>query len=400
LLALKRSSGELFLKSLVVIYLFFGLNAMAAQKCFSLFMSEKQVHSLAENVAKMTYALEADPEVYSNKTLSQQLQEKITTELTELRNLDITSIQHYFDKLKQLRLYKTEEDTQPEDRKSRLEKQQQKFRSVYQNNQIPFHEILPGKFLMGEIGSQVSVEITKAFQMMATPVTQLMWANLKVAFGELDIKKIAPINDPRTPDLDIVKIEGLEISMRKDHPVGNISWYEALEFIENLNRLSTTGDAQMQNHLKSIIFGHQKGDIYDLPTEAQWEFVLRDRGNANKKYSDRDDPQELQKYAWFSDGYKDTDTHPVATKQPRLVDNGLEFYDFEGNVWEWTKDQWDATTALPGGKDPLGTSGDYRVLRGGSAHDRDHNLATGSRFFQTPDSNFLSSGLRLIRTRP
>lgn len=272
---------------------------------------------------------------------------------------------------------------------------------------MSFHEIRPGRFIMGDEikpggmfskGSGTETEITKPFAMMATQVTQLMWARLKIAMGEKDLNKINPSYFKTGTDSMTVNIEGIDVSMKPDHPVEQVSWNDVKEYIDGLNRLSSSGDTKTQELLERLIPGHQKGDVYDFPTEAQWEFVMRDRGAANKKHFDRDDEAEVPKHAWYS-GNSGNQTHAVGQKQPRMID-GKPFYDLEGNVWEWNKDSWDGSSKLPGGKDPIGISGSYRVLRGGSWNNFAQGLRSGYRNSYVPGIRGSNVGFRLVRTRP
>jgi formylglycine-generating enzyme required for sulfatase activity len=184
--------------------------------------------------------------------------------------------------------------------------------------------------------------------------------------------------------------------MKTDHPVEQVSYTEVNKFIEGLNKISATGDTKSQELLEQIILGHKKGDVYDLPTEAQWEFVMRDRGNANKKYFDQDDESRLKNFAWFNENSGDQ-THAVASLQPRMVD-GLPFYDLEGNVWEWSKDWY--MDKLKGGKDPETSAGYVLGVRGGSWSYGAACARPGYRGYYHADSRLAHVGFRLIRTRP
>lgn len=185
--------------------------------------------------------------------------------------------------------------------------------------------------------------------------------------------------------------------MKPDHPVEQVSWDDVKEYIDGLNHLSSTGDAKAQELLDKLIPGHKKGDIYDFPSEAQWEFVMRDRGSANKKHFDRDDEADVPNHAWFS-GNSGNQTHAVATLQPRMID-GKPFYDLEGNVWEWNKDWYDGT--LKGGKDPQGAAtGSDRVFRGGGWYNSAQYLRSGYRNYYGPSGRSHFVGFRLVRTRP
>lgn len=264
-----------------------------------------------------------------------------------------------------------------------------------------FHNIRPGEFMMGENSEktkQVETEITIPFAMMDTQFTQYIWARLTIAMGErTDLQKINPSKFKKGPDSIKMNIDGIDIQMKPNHPVENVSWNDVKEFIDGLNQLSSQGDSKVQGLLEELIPGHQNGDIYDFPTEAQWEFVMRDRGNANKLHFDRDDETEVPKYAWFKRN-SGVQTHAVATRLARMID-GKPFYDLEGNVCEWVRDRYGAK--LPGGTDPQGSAqGSDRVIRGGSWDIYERYLRSGYRHSFPPGYRGDILGFRLVRTRP
>ncbi|MGZ6441987.1 MAG: formylglycine-generating enzyme family protein, partial [Pseudobdellovibrionaceae bacterium] len=111
--------------------------------------------------------------------------------------------------------------------------------------------------------------------------------------------------------------------------------------------------------LADLIPDHKKGDVYRLPTEAEWEFVVRGRGQYNETYHFGNEKSVLGDYAWYNENSEDQ-SHSVAEKKPLLIE-GKEFYDMHGNVWEWVQD-WYADS-LPRGVDPQGPQrGDTRVI--------------------------------------
>jgi Uncharacterized conserved protein len=107
--------------------------------------------------------------------------------------------------------------------------------------------------------------------------------------------------------------------------------------------------------------------LFDLPTEAQWEFACRAETttawNNGKDITNVEEDQELSKLAWYF--YTDGNlTHKGGTK----TGNAWGLYDMHGNVWEWCLD-WHASFDSTSVTDPKGAAtGTTRVLKSGSYH--------------------------------
>ena len=123
-------------------------------------------------------------------------------------------------------------------------------------------------------------------------------------------------------------------------PVENVSWYECVQFIEKLNKLTN------QN--------------FRLPTDAEWEYAARGGKNSkNYKYSGSD---VLNDVAWNINN-SGGQSHVVATKKP----NELGIYDMSGNVWEWCDDWFYSVDDKPA-KNPRGlkpSPQNIKIDRGG-----------------------------------
>jgi len=177
---------------------------------------------------------------------------------------------------------------------------------------MKFKLIPAGKFTMGgllpiEGDDAHEVTLTKPFKMGVHEVTQ---AQYEQVMG----------SNPS-------KFEGA------DNPVENVSWLEALEFCRKLSALPAEKAA---------------GNVYRLPTEAEWEYACR--AGTTTQFSFGDDDSDLGDYAWYADN-SDDKTHPVGSKQP----NAWGLYDMHGNVWEWCLD-WHGDYPSGAVTDPTGPS--------------------------------------------
>lgn len=156
-----------------------------------------------------------------------------------------------------------------------------------------------------------------------------------------------------------------------NQPATNIAWNIANEFVKTLNKRT-------------------KG-FYRLPTEAEWEYAARDRGQ-KMKWPGFNNEGEAGDYAWFVDN-GDDQVHDVKQKKP----NGLGLYDMAGNVWEWTEDYFafDFYQASPK-NDPYGPEMSlYRTVRGGSAADSIYKLRTTYRYAIQPALRQPNVGFRI-----
>jgi len=123
-----------------------------------------------------------------------------------------------------------------------------------------------------------------------------------------------------------------------------------------------------------------------LPTEAEWEYAARGE-DPHARYGD------LEQIAWYGKN-SGGGTHDVAQKQA----NGFGLYDTLGNVWEWVNDWYDAHYYQNSpSKDPKGpSSGEYRVLRGGSWFYFEKFLRVSFRVSFYPDGRVGNYGMRCV----
>lgn len=144
-----------------------------------------------------------------------------------------------------------------------------------------------------------------------------------------------------------------------------------------------------------------------LPTEAQWEYACRagtqtryfwgDEAEQVAQYAnvpDRSAQKVWRQYAIFDvdDGY--AATAPVGSFKP----NAFGLYDMIGNANEWCEDRYapDYYQNTPE-EDPTGaSSGDSRVMRGGSWSVNWYDCRCGNRNFRMYDSQYEYIGFRPI----
>ncbi len=154
-------------------------------------------------------------------------------------------------------------------------------------------------------------------------------------------------------------------------PVYDVKWEAIQVFIAKLNQLT--------------------GNLYRLPTEAEWEYAARG-GQLSKgyKYCGSDSVGEV---AWYRPN-ADMKTHPVGLKKP----NELGLYDMSGNVWEMCSDWYDAGFYKQSPtKNPNQTKRKrLRALRGGSWRSEEERCRARARNKDVYDHHISNGGFRLV----
>jgi formylglycine-generating enzyme required for sulfatase activity len=199
-----------------------------------------------------------------------------------------------------------------------------------------------------------TVQITKAFEIGKTEVTQKQW---QAVMG----------SNPSRYKGDTL-------------PVEQVSFQDVQAFLSKLN-------------------ARNDGFLYRLPTEAEWEYAARagtadqfagaNVANSLARRSPADD------WAWYSV----EKTQPVASKKP----NAWGLYDMRGNVAEWVQDWYDAKYyAKSPMSDPKGpdSSDGGRGARGGTFHDDGPWLTRVSLRMHFPeDYRHFDIGFRVVREK-
>ena len=221
---------------------------------------------------------------------------------------------------------------------------------------------------------QRKVIISRSFLIAKTEVTQGLW--LKVNKVDTSLLGSNPAFYNGCGD---------------DCPFNNITWFEAVEFCNQLSEWEGLTPAYRIEG-KDVTWDRDVNG-YRLPTEAEWEYACR--AGTTTWYNTGDSEAELERAGWYKENAGKV-PHPAGEKAP----NAWGLYDMHGNVWELCWDWYEER--YPRGKniDPAGpSSGTTRVLRGGSFGDLAYHCRSALRCNEKPDNYNRYIGLRVVRSK-
>jgi len=176
---------------------------------------------------------------------------------------------------------------------------------------------------------------------------------------------------------------------RRDLPVEEVSWFDAVEFANALS--AQTGLEPAYTIDGTTVTWNRDANGYRLPTEAEWEFAARGGivCQGNFVFSGSNAAGDV---AWTIEN-SGRRTHEVGM----LNSNALGLYDMSGNIWEWVWD-WFGTYPDEDETNPEGAvSGDDRVGRGGSVDLSSEYARSAIRSRSRPGDRYANLGFRLVR---
>ena len=191
---------------------------------------------------------------------------------------------------------------------------------------------------------------------------------------------------------------------RGRRPVIYVSWNDAVAYCNWLSEQH--GYQKVYTISGSTVTANWNANGYRLPTEAEWEFAARQRGQKVRFGNGEDtaDPKNINfdgsanyKKPYSITGIYRAKTVPVGSlSRP----NSLVLHDMSGNVWEWCWDWYDSgyyekskDSLNPRGPD----SGSGRVGRGGSWINTPAFARCADRSYFTPGYRRDVLGFRLAR---
>jgi formylglycine-generating enzyme required for sulfatase activity/predicted neuraminidase len=161
------------------------------------------------------------------------------------------------------------------------------------------------------------------------------------------------------------------LSKQDNEAVVFVSWHDAVKFCQWLSK--------------------KEGNIYRLPTEAEWEYACR--AGTKTRYNTGDTlPEVYQKSQKHRDEPEEVPTHVAAAPA-----NAWGLYDMHGNVEEWCYD-WYGPYEPAEQTDPVGrASGLWRVVRGGSHNVYVKSLRSANRLSNLAEDKHWLTGFRVVQ---
>ena len=174
--------------------------------------------------------------------------------------------------------------------------------------------------------------------------------------------------------------------------------YEAIRGNKRGEQWPNSNEVEEQDFLGKL--RKRAGRIFDLPTEAQWEYACRagttTAWNNGTDISNKKRDAELDKLGRY--GYNGEEGEEGHVKVGSYLPNAWGLYDMHGNVSEWCLDWYKKEIGSDPATDPVGAnSGGSRSVRGGDYELDASWCRSANRDYECPSLSIISyrHGFRL-----
>ena len=183
-----------------------------------------------------------------------------------------------------------------------------------------------------------------------------------------------------------------------DLPVDRVTWYNAVEYCNNLSRQegltpaytidknqADPNNTHQDDDLKWTVTWHQDANGYRLPTEAEWEYACRAETTTPFNTGNNITIEQAN--------FDGSNTIIIGSFAP----NAWDLYDMHGNVYEWCWD-WYGDYTSEAQTDPQGSiSGHSRITRGGCWENNSRGIRSACRTYNLQDYRDYRIGFRIVR---
>jgi eukaryotic-like serine/threonine-protein kinase len=170
-----------------------------------------------------------------------------------------------------------------------------------------------------------------------------------------------------------------------EYPIESVSWDEAIEFCHKLS--------------------DQTGDLYTLPSEAQWEYACRAGTKTAFHFGETITPEVVNYNGDFPyAGAPKGENRDRATPVGSFPANQFGLYDMHGNVWEWCIDEYRSSYQNAPSDGSAATASEVaddlkRVMRGGAWDYVAKGCRSAVRGSLAPNGRVAGCGFRVVLLR-
>jgi formylglycine-generating enzyme required for sulfatase activity len=240
--------------------------------------------------------------------------------------------------------------------------------------EINFAYIPPGEYTRGSRAAEsgrgpdeieAKVRLTAGFFIGLYEVSQRQW---DIVYGAGSVQRL------------LTNARAATETINPDLPMHSVSWDQAIDFCKRLSKLD--------------------GQIYRLPTEAEWEYACR--AGSTTAFNTGEDGLSARD-AVIDDGSTAVKYAPAPVISQRKP-NAWGLRDMHGNVWEWCAD-WSAPYSVGPVIDPKGPKVETigrvelaaKILRGGGWNTSASDARSANRWEYSPAVATGYIGFRVVR---